>query len=114
MKKGVLLNTIEDGKIEGVDIEPCLKVVLEDVAGGVDVGACVGGQLHLGVVGKGPVLHALGEPEELAEALLRLPCGHVLSVKVGDVEDSSSIVFLPPQWLQLPIQTARPRCSTWV
>lgn len=74
--------TIEDGEIEGVDVEAGLEVVLEDVAGGVDVGAGVGGHLHLGVVGKGAVLHALREPKELPQAFVRFPRWHVLSVHV--------------------------------
>lgn len=54
--------TIEDVKVEGIDIEASVEVVVEDVAGGVDVGTGVGWELHLGVVGKGTVLHALRKP----------------------------------------------------
>jgi hypothetical protein len=70
--------------------------VLEDVARGVYVGAGVGGQAHLGVVGAGTVAHGGGEPQELADPAVRLPRRHVLPVVVGYVQDAPPAMRLPP------------------
>jgi hypothetical protein len=56
------------------------------------VRAGVSGQLHLGVVGERAVLHAFREPQELTEAVARLPHRHVRDVPVADIEDSASTV----------------------
>jgi hypothetical protein len=88
----LLTITIEDLQVKRVDIEAGVKVVIENVAGRVDMRTGVSGQLHLGVVGERAVLNALREPQELAESLARLPRRHVRDVPVADIEDSASTV----------------------
>lgn len=87
--------------------------MLEDVAGGVDVGAGVGGHPHLGVVGEGAVAHGGGQPQELAHPAVGLPRGHVLPVVVGDVQDAAPAVGLPTLRCQHGLRGARRRLA-WV
>jgi hypothetical protein len=84
----LLTITIEDLQVKRVDIEAGVKVVIENVAGRVDMRTGVSGQPQLGVA----VLNALREPQELAESLARLPHRHVSDVHVADIEDSASTV----------------------
>lgn len=69
--------------------------MIEDVAGGVDVGPSVSGELHLGIVSNGAVLHAVGEPQELADAVDGVKRRHVGAVSVADVEYSAVTVDFP-------------------
>ncbi|PRQ22093.1 hypothetical protein RchiOBHm_Chr6g0246481 [Rosa chinensis] len=78
-----------DIQVESIDVEADVELVIEDLAGGVDMGSGVGGELHLGVVSNGSVFHAVGEPEELADAIDGVKRQHVGVVVVADVEDSA-------------------------
>lgn len=68
--------------------------MIEDVSRRIDVGPSVGGDLHLGVVSERAVLHARGEPEEVAEAVGGLPRRHLRVVPVADVDDAAASVHL--------------------
>lgn len=56
------------------------------------MGPGVGGELHLGVVSEGAVLHAPGEPQEVPEAVGGLPRRHVRMVPMADVDDTATSV----------------------
>lgn len=87
--------TVEDVQVEGVDIEAGIEVVVEHVAGGVDMRAGVCWEFHFGVVGEGTVLHALGKPQELPYAVIRFPFRHLGLVPMTDVEYSPIAVHFP-------------------
>lgn len=70
------------------------------MAGGVDMSAGVGGHLHLGVISQRSILHAVGEPQVLAEALVGKEHRHILPVPVGDVQNPPPAVLLPSNHLQ--------------
>lgn len=86
--------TIEDFQVERVHIEAGVEVVIEEVAGCVDVRARVSGHLHLRDVGERAILHALPEQQELTEHFHRVPRRHVRGVSVADIDDASSVVDL--------------------
>lgn len=90
-------STIEEVQVERVNIETSIEVVVEEVARGVNVGAGVGWELHLGVVCEGTVLHALRKPQELSDTIFGLPLWHLRMVPVTDVEDSPIIVHFSPR-----------------
>lgn len=100
--------TVEDVQVERVDIEAGVEVVVEHVTGGIDVRAGVGGKLHFGVVGEGTVLHALGKPQELPNAVIRFPFRHLGLVPVTDVEYSAIAVHFPPRRDEVVVAVRRP------
>lgn len=65
------------------------------------MGPRVGRQLHLRVVRQGPVFHARREPQELPQPLRGAPAGHVGGDTVADIEDSSAVIDLPADGLEL-------------
>lgn len=92
-------------EIEGVDIESRLEVMLEDMARGVDMSAAVDGQLHLGYISQGPILHTLAKPQVLPNPIVGAIEGrHALPVLMGDVQDCSSTtteLFISGQFKRL-------------
>lgn len=100
--------TVEDVQVERVDVEASIEVVVEDMAGSVDVRAGVGWELHFGVVSYGAVLHALRKPQELPYAVLRFKFRHLRVVPVTDVEYSAIAVNFPARWDQDVITVRRP------
>ena len=60
-------------------------------------------ELHFGVVGAGTVLHALGKPQELADAMVGLPVEHTKAVPVIDVDYSAIMVHFPPRWYKVVV-----------
>ena len=90
-----LLITIKNFQIKRVNVETSIEVVIENVSRSIDMGPSMSRKLHHGVVSKRTVLHALREPEELAEPLIGVPCRHVWGVPVTDIEDSAIAVHFP-------------------
>lgn len=78
--------TIEDIKVEGIDIEAGIEVVIVEMARSIKVGASVGLHLHLTDVSDGAILHPPHYPKELPDAFVRLKARHVQVVPVCDVE----------------------------
>jgi len=100
--------TVEYIQVERVDVEAGVQVVVEEVAGSVDVRAGVGWELHFGVVSDGTVLHALRKPQELPYAVLRFKLRHLGVVPVTDVEYSAIAVHFPSRRNQAVIAVRRP------
>lgn len=80
--------TIKHFQVKRIDIEASIEVVIEEVSRGINMGACVSRQLENWHVSQGAVLHAVGEPKELAQQAVRgLKRRHARGDPVGDVED---------------------------
>lgn len=84
--------TVENIEVKRVDVEAGVIVVIEHVAGCIDVGPGVDGELHLGEISEGAVLHAPREPQEVPKAVGGLPRRHVWMVPMADVDDTATSV----------------------
>ena len=89
------LITIKDFQIKRVNVESSIKVVIEEVAWSISVGPSMSRKLELGLVSAWTILHAISEPEELVEPVLRSPRRHVRWVAVADIDNSSISVDFP-------------------
>ena len=89
-----LKGTVENIEIERGGIEAGVEVVIEDVARRIDVGAGVGGELHLGEIRDRSVLHAPSQPHDAADSVGGLPRRQVRVVPVAYVDDAAASVHL--------------------
>lgn len=94
------LRTIKDIQVKRINVKPSIVVVVEDVAGGINMGARVRKQLHHRHISNGAILHAIKEPEELPHPIHGVIRGHVRGVSVSNVNDSTIFIHFTPRWNQ--------------
>lgn len=96
----IQLRTIKDIQVKRIDVKPSIVVVVEDMAGGINMGARVRKQLHHRHISNGAILHAIKEPEELPQPIHGVIRGHVRGVSVSNVNDSTISIHFTPRWNQ--------------
>lgn len=55
----IQLRTIKDIQVKRIDVKPSIVVVVEDMAGGINMGARVRKKLHHRHISNGAILHAI-------------------------------------------------------
>lgn len=88
--------TIEYSEVKGIDIKPLIKVVVVEMARRVDVSSGVKGQLQLGEIVVGAILHAPQKGEKLANSVRVSARRRIGSEGMSDIVYFSAFVgFLP-------------------
>ena len=88
--------TIEYSEVKGIDIKPLIKVVVVVMARRVDVSSGVKGQLQLGEIEVGAILHAPQKGEKLANSVRVSARRCIRSEAMSDIVYFSTFVgFLP-------------------
>ena len=83
--------TIENMEIQCIQMISSLIVVLEDVAGSINMGACVNSNLELRLVGKVSIGYAGNELDQISYPFLWAPVGEVWAKGVCDVDDTAPL-----------------------